>query len=137
MTRHQARTLLGVGLVCAHILMLGLLLVFYLLSGFTFQEMTTTMQLIGPVFVAYVTVVLRWFLASGRRRGSGRKASGTYLFFTLVPPCSFVLFLLVLIWAKAVNWLEDFSVFKALLALGETTFAAYLGVLMESLFNES
>ena len=138
MSLNQIRARIGIFLLVAHATMMALLLFFYFFGGFTFPEFMDSIGLIGPIFAAFTTIIVRWYLKNSHTIDNSEAVSRPYIFITIGLPSFFVSFIILLIWAKAYNFgIESFANFKTILALGETGFAVSLGFLVESLFTEN
>ena len=135
--KDQVRTGVAALLVAGHLLVFALVIVFYYRDGITFDQAKTTIGLIGPLFLAYTVVALRWLLPRRRRSAKPVTVDLVYLLFAAALPIGFLVYIVTLIIALAYpGGIDDFQVFTDLLALGEGVFAVYLGILVESLFGK-
>jgi hypothetical protein len=139
MTEAALRTWIGLFLVLSHFGIIMLVIGFYFRKGFLFDEMTTSVALILPMFVSYTTVIINYVI--NQRLASQTTLtllSGSYVFLSWFFPVLFVSYLVVIIFMKAFNkGIANFEQFKVLLGLGETLFALYIAKFIASLYGQS
>lgn len=114
-----------------------LVVVLFLFSGFNFEEMTTTIALIVPMFSIYTTAIIKHITTNSKRKKDFSEIiTGEFVFITFFIPSLFVFFLILMIILKTFNvGFSDFEQFKIMLAISETIFGAYVGLVMSSLFE--
>ncbi|SRR6266404_2893941 len=138
MTESKTRTALGLFLVVSHFAVLLLTITLHFYGGFTFDEMTTAVAIITPMFASFTTVVVSHVIAERSEVRASGKVSGAFAFLSFFFPVLFVGFLVAVILLRAFNLaIENFEHFKVLLALGETAFAVYIGQFIRSLFKQA
>lgn len=138
MNERGLRELIGVGFVVAHLVEILLLLGFYILGGLAFDEMTTAMGLIMPMFLAYTAAIVRYFRRFRGGIPAGLNLEPAYVFVTLAPAVLFALLVPVATMLKAFNLgFGSFEEYKGVLLLLEGVFGAYLGFTMPALFGST
>jgi len=117
---------------------LVLIVTFYFIGGFQFEEMTTAVALITPMFASFTTVIVKQVIAERSKRVVASPAvNGAFVFLSFFFPALFVAYLGVITFLKAFNVkIENVEQFKGLLAVGETGFAVYIGMFIGSLFQQ-
>ncbi len=131
MTERQLRRRIGIALVISHFSLIILVLFLYFLDGFLFEEMTTTIALIIPMFGVYTSAVTKTFLANKTKKRiiiAEEPITIEYTFINIFPPALFILALTAIIILKVFNvGLNSFEEFKITLAVIEGAFGAYSG----------
>lgn len=129
---------LGAFVIFANFFTLFLVIVFYLLGGFTFDEMTTSVALIVPMFSVYTSAIVKFIYDSRYARTSrGKKLGKPFVVFGFSIVALFATYLSAIIFAKAYNYgFGSFENFKIMLAMSEAIFGIYLGVLLTSTFPQ-
>jgi hypothetical protein len=139
MTERQVQTTVGVLFIISHFAILVLVAAFYIARGFTFEEMTTTISIVAPVFAGYTLIIVRAIIADRNNTSSGahdKPSAGLFVFLSLFVPIVFVTLLAAIIVLRAYNLgITSFEQFKTMLALIEGTFAVYLGPIVQALFS--
>jgi small-conductance mechanosensitive channel len=141
-TEDKLKSTLGILLVIAHFLVILLVVVFYFLEAFLFEEMTTTLALIIPMFAVYTTAIVKSIIENRNIEHNPtvpvRNVTNSFVFISLVIPVLFTLFVLALVVLKAFNvGFDKFEQFKILIGLTETIFGIYVGQIIGSLFDKS
>jgi hypothetical protein len=136
MTSPTLRAIVSSILVIGHFLILATVFIMYTLSGFTFTELTTTVSILLPITSVYTSTVIKEII----RDREGGKAHSTYSIsyslISLLIPLGFILYLVAIVVLKSFNrGIENFDQFKTLLVTGETIFAAYVGLIVHSMFD--
>jgi hypothetical protein len=138
MTARTIQAIVGVIFIVSHIGVLILVAAFYIARGFTFEEMTTTIAIIAPVFAGYTLIIVRAIMAERTQSDTVPKVKERFLFtfLSLFVPVVFVVVLVAIICLRAYNvGISSFEQFKTMLALVEGVFAVYLGPIIQSLFS--
>ncbi len=137
MTRSQLKSRIGLFLIISHFAIILLVVILFLMEGFKFEEMTTTIALIVPMFSIYTTAIIKHIIANSRQRqGYSEAVTKEFVFITFFVPSLFVFFLTAIIVLKTLNiGFDKFEQFKIMLAVSETVFGAYVGLVMSSLFE--
>ena len=137
MTEQKLRDQVGIFLILSNLVVVITALVFYFLGGFLFEEITTTVALIVPMFSVYTTAIVKSFIEHRRNiSDKSHVVSGTYVFVVWLFPTSFTIYLVSLVVLKAFNiGFSSFEQFKAFLIASETIFGAYVGLVLGSMFR--
>lgn len=137
MTETQLKTKVGLFLIISHIAIIMLVIILYLAGGFLFDEMTTTIALIVPMFSIYTTAIIKYIILNKTKTEvEAKQKSKEYTFISLFFPLLFVFFLIAIIVLKASNiGFSTFEQFKAMLAISETAFGSYIGLILYSFFE--
>jgi len=126
-------------ILVGHFAILILILIMYLRSGFTFSEATTTISIFLPITSVYTSAIVKDVIANKEiRKRSQKKYSIGFVLLSVMITLLFMIYILAIITIKAYNLgIADFGQFKALLLLGETIFAAYIGQIVHAMFAAS
>lgn len=137
MTENNLKSVIGAAIILANILIILAIFILYILGGFLFDEMTTSIALIAPMLSIYTTAIIRDIVKNKNRvKSKGKTVTGDYIFISFLFPLVFVLFLLSIVFAKGFNiGFSSFEQFKTMLAVSETAFGAYAGVVLSSFFK--
>lgn len=136
MTTRSIQAIVGVIFIVSHFAVLILVAGFYIARGFTFEEMTTTISIIAPVFAGYTMIIVRAIMAERKSEPSQSREGFLFAFLSLFVPIVFVVVLVSIICLRAYNvGISSFEQFKTMLALIEGIFAVYLGPVVQSLFS--
>jgi hypothetical protein len=136
MRESRIKTMVGLFLVISHFIVILLVIFFYFRHGFLFDEMTTTEALIVPMFAGNTTLTVSWIIATRKEQPVEDKVlSGAFTFLSFFFPVVFTVYVALVVCLKAFNVIEDLEKFKAMLGLGETFFAVYVGMFAKSLFD--
>ena len=138
MTRAQFRVRTGVTLVLAHFGVLAATILCYFRRGFLFDEFTTTVAIMVPLFATYTTLVIKDFARdlAGVRRERKLEVPVSLVFITFLLIGLLTTYLLAIVLLKAANLaFEDFEQFKGALALGEIMFGVYIGYIVHALYG--
>ncbi len=135
MTESQLKSRIGIFLIISHFSIIILVIILYLLGGFLFDEMTTTVALIIPMFSVYTTAIVKHIIANKNQgRSWSKSTTSEYTFIVFLIPSLFISFLVAINFIKVFN-LVTFEQFKIMLAIGETVFGAYVGLVLSSMFE--
>lgn len=136
MTETKIKSIVGILIVCAQFIVLGLILILYFMGGFLFDEMTTSIALILPMFSLYTTSIIKHFYDNRFNKEEGENLNSTYIFMTLFIPSVFIVALVATIMLKAFNMgFSSFEQFKTTLTIIQAGFGAYFGLVLTSLFD--
>jgi len=129
----------AVAFVTSNFLVIFLVIILYFLKGFTFEETTTTVAILGPVFAAYTAGIIRFaILHRDATKPSHRDTPQTFLFtfISLFVPSMFIIAIFGVVILRAANLgVTTFEQFKILLGVTESLFAGYAGLLVNALFG--
>src|SRR5579862_6357995 len=103
-TESKLRTRLGLFLVAGHMGLIVLLIVLYFLGGFRFEEMTTAVALIFPMFTAFTTVIVNQVIDERSKPTVGSPdVSGAFAFLSFFFPILFLAYLFTITVLRAFN----------------------------------
>jgi hypothetical protein len=141
MTENKLKSTLGIFLIIAHFVVILMVVVFYFLDAFLFEEMTTTLALIIPMFAVYTTAIIKSIIDNRNIEHNPTipvpHVTNSFVFVSLVLPALFALFVLGLVTLKAFSvGFDSFEQFKILIGLAETIFGIYVGQIIGSLFDK-
>jgi len=137
MTESALKNKIGFLLIIANFAVIILTFVFYLIGGFLFDEMTTVVALIVPMFSVYTTAIIKNFIDNKNvTRDSSKSVNKQYIFISWLFPSAFSIYLISVIVLKAYNvGFSSFEQFKTMLVASETIFGAYAGLVLASMFE--
>jgi hypothetical protein len=137
MTEKALRNQIGIALVIANLIVVLSTIVLYLFGGFLYDEMTTTVALIVPMFSVYTTAVIKAIVGSRTSlMDESPVVSPQYVFISWLFPAAFSGYLIALVLLKAFNiGFSNFEEFKGLLVASEVIFGAYVGLILASMFD--
>lgn len=137
MNEKQVKNRVGIFIVCSHFFVIVLTFMFFFASGFDFDEMTTIIGLVSPLFAGYTTVIISYIIKNRRDvRLHSSTVNTPYIFLSFLTPSIFVLLVLLLVVLQA--WdigFNNFNQFKAALTLIEGAFSVYVGQFIYSMFK--
>lgn len=137
MTDIRLKNQIGILVILANLIVIALTLALYLAGGFLFEEMTTIIALIVPMFSVYTTAILKNIVATRTDVHTvGSPVTKQYVFVSWLIPLVFCIYLVTLISLKSLNiGFNSFDQFKTMLVGSETIFGAYVGVILSSMFD--
>lgn len=140
MIKHQLRDRIAIGLILSHVFTIAFLLfVKFVIKGISYQDFTTAASIIVPVFAAFTTLIIRFFIKNPEKKISSTndsQLSNAYLTISLLFPCSLVIYLNVIIFVYAYGiGINDIEQFKGMLVLGESAFGVYAAQIVSELFE--
>src|SRR5262249_46977455 len=123
----------------SHLLTFFWLLILYFLGGFAFDELTTAIALLTPLFAGFSTMIVKDAIAEaapGAPVAERRELPWSFCFLRFAFCGSFAIYLLLIVTLKGFNiGFSTFDQFKILLGLSETAFGIYVGYLLPTLFS--
>jgi len=138
MIESRLRNIISIFLIVSHAVIFLLLILMFMLGGLTQNEFTTSLSVVVPMLAA-LTGLAVGYVTSVKKRAQmaafSEELSSVYVFTTFLLPVVFVLAIAGLVIAKVTN-LVSFEQFKIALAAVETTFGAYTGKVLASLFDK-
>jgi len=136
-TEIQLKNRIGFFIIISHFTTISLVVILYFFGGFLFEEMTTAIALIIPMFSIYTSAIIKKVILNRNcKKDSSRPVNKEYVFIVYFIPFVFVLFIVSLILLKAFNLsFVNFEQFKIMLAVSETAFGTYVGLVLSSLFE--
>lgn len=111
----------------------------YFLGNIRFEDFTTTLLLMAPLFTGVTTMIvkdLRASAAAGAAAQQTRQVPWAFAFVTLAFICAFWIYLFAIITLFGFNiGFTSFEQFKHMLGVSEVAFGIYIGNLMPTLFT--
>jgi hypothetical protein len=137
MTEMHLRNQIGVLLIASNMLVVASTIVLFFLNGFLYNEMTTTIALVVPMFSVYTTAIIKSIIANRTNtKDETSIVSPQYVLISWVLPSIFTIYLVVIVFLKAFNvGFASFEQFKGLLVASETIFGTYVGLIVGSMFE--
>jgi len=137
MKQYVLKSIVSSMIIVGHFSIIILILVMYFRSGFTFSEATTTISIFLPITSVYTSAIIKDIIANKEiDQRTQKKYSLGFALISCIITLMFIIYLLTIIVVKAYNLgIADFDQFKALLVLGETIFAAYVGQIVHAMFS--
>jgi hypothetical protein len=138
MIESRLRNTISVFLIVSHAVIFVLLIVTFMLGGLTQSEFTTSLSVVVPMLAALTGLAVGYVTSVKKKvqmAALSEELSGVYVFTAFLLPILFVMGIAALIVAKVMNY-TSFEQFKIALAAVETTFGAYTGKVLASLFDK-
>lgn len=138
MIESRLRNTISIFLIVSHVVIFLLLIVMFMIGGLTQPEFTTSLSVVVPMLAALTGLAVGYVTTVKKRAqmaAFSEELSGVYVFTTFLLPIVFVVAIAGLIIAKVTNY-ASFEQFKLALAAVETTFGAYTGKVLASLFDK-
>ena len=127
-------------MIVSHLLTFFWLLFLYFLGGFAFDDLTTSIALLTPLFAGFTTIIVKDAIAEAAPDAAAtesRQLPWNFGFLVLAFCGSFAAYLLLIVTLKGFNvGFSTFDQFKLFLGVGETVFGVYVGYLMPTLFTQ-
>jgi hypothetical protein len=137
MKQYVLKSVVSSIILIGHFSIIMLILEMYFRGGFTFSEATTAISVFLPITSVYTSTIIKYIIANREidQRTQKRYSLGFALISCIIT-LMFIIYLVTIIIVKAYNLgIADFEQFKALLILGETIFAAYIGQIVHAMFS--
>jgi hypothetical protein len=138
MIESDLRNRISIFLIVSHLLIFLLLIATFVVGGLTQSEFTTSLSVVVPMLAALTGLAIG-YVTSVKKKSQlsafSEELAGVYVFTSFLLPIVFVLAVAAVIVVKVVNYVS-FEQFKIILAAVETTFGAYTGKVMASLFDK-
>ncbi len=138
MSENSLRSLIGLLLIFLHFIIMALVFVIFLNGGFRYDEFTTSMAIIAPMFAGYTTAIVIHF-SRNRFNTVDDSREITMIFAmlsSLFPMAFFVGLCSCIIMFASGHVFDDFEQFKGTLTLLEGLFAAYVANFVYTLFEK-
>lgn len=137
MTEGTIKSLVGVGVVLGYLGIVVLTIILYFFGGFLFDELTTIIALIVPMFGIYCSAIIKYITTNrGAKRKKTIEITRVYALISVIFPSVFIFSLGVIIVLKACNLaFSNFDQFKMTLGLLQTAFGVYMGLILAEMFE--
>src|SRR4030042_2502185 len=104
MTELRLKNQIGILLISANFLVIILTIILYLIGGFLFDEMTTIIAIIVPMFSVYTTAIIRNIIKTKNiSKDTSQSVNKQYIFISWLFPSAFSIYLISMILLKAFN----------------------------------
>ena len=136
MNEFNLRNKIGIFLIISQFTLVIIVFLFYLIGGYTFDEMTTTIALMFPMLSVYTTGIVKFFIHY-RNKTSIEQSQITrqFTFIAWFFPILFVLALGFIIIIKPFQGFRNFGEFKTFLSIIESLFGGFTGYVMSALLE--
>ncbi|HEX8152909.1 MAG TPA: hypothetical protein VF698_07285 [Thermoanaerobaculia bacterium] len=135
-TDAQLRSHIGLFWVGAQLAVLGTIFVCYQLGGFEFDELTTLLAVVLPLFAGVSIVVVRFFAQNRHSIARGQPVTGTYVALVWLFAVALAVTVVWVIVGRATNRVFDtFDQAKLFLAGLEVVYVVYIAQLLAPLFG--
>lgn len=137
MTETHLQNKVGIFLIISHFVLIIESILLYLAGGFLFEEMTTIIALIIPMFSVYTTAIIKYITSNRiQKKTDKKKVTNEYVFIVFFIPSLFILLLVSILLLKALNiGFSSFENFKIMLVTSETIFGTYVGLVLSSMYK--
>jgi hypothetical protein len=137
MTESRLQAVLGVLLIISQFGVILATMYIYVRGGLRFDEMSTAIALLVPMFAVHTTTVVKFFVANKHATNPREvPVTSTFVFLSIFFPVVFVLALLCVIGLKSYGIaFASFNEFRVALGLVQTCFAVYIGLFISSLYE--
>jgi hypothetical protein len=131
------RTKIGLAFIISHFTIIVYAFICKFLGGYTFEELTTLIGLLVPLFASYTTAVIKDIIKHNQELTEAEiRYSKPFRFITIFICTLFILFLFSIITIKAFNYgFEDFEQLKLTVGLTEAIFGGYVAQLIFSIYT--
>jgi hypothetical protein len=135
MTKQSTQEAVGVFIIVSHFALVALVLIAFFAGGMIFEQFTTTIALVVPLFATSTATII---MAFRRRpaRSAAHQERPVFVFVAFLVPAALTLYLAAAIVAFVTNHLGDFEQLKGLIAIGETAYGTYLASVVDHLFGK-
>jgi Na+/H+-translocating membrane pyrophosphatase len=132
----ELRTFVGIFWVATQFLTLIVIVTCFFLHGFEFDEFTTLLSIVIPMFAGVTTMIVKYFAKHRHSVARGRSLSSGYVILTWLLPSVFSILVIVTIIARATNRaFDNFEQAKLFLTTLESVYVGYIGYLFAPLFE--
>lgn len=137
MTEGRLRNGLALFVLSTHCLIPLVAFGLFLVDGFLYEELTTTLGLVVPLFAASVTAITRFIIRNRSSADSLVRVNGAFVVLSYGLASFLVLAVVGLMVLKAFNYgLSSFEQFKVLLGISQGVYGVYLGRVITALYGQ-
>lgn len=136
MTERKLKFAIGIALIGMHVGVMLLVIAFYVHGGFSFDQLTTVLAVIAPMFAGYTTAITV-FIVNNRyqTRDVSKSVTATFALMSLMFPVLFTVLIVGAISLQAFTLIfANFEEFKQALVVIEAVFAGYVGRFVYAMF---
>lgn len=135
-TEAEFKSKLGREIIISHFCIILLVIVLYFLGGFLFEQMTTTVALLIPIFSVYTTAIYKSIVAGRTEHYTySKEVTKDFVFAAFWATRLLTIFMTAIIILMALNIRMTFEQFKIMIGLGQTMFGVYFGLVLSPLFG--
>ena len=137
MTESKLKNQIGFLLIIINVLLIILTIVLYLFGGFMFDELTTILAIIVPMFSVYTTAIIKYIVDNKHfYTHADEQVSKQYVIISWFFPIIFGLFMATALILKSFNFgISSFEQLKYMLVASETFFGGHAGLILSSMFE--
>ena len=140
MNKAKLKNIVSYILIPSHLIVLGIAFVLYIKGGYSFEEFTTLLLIIVPLYATYTTLIIRYLtkdVPPPTTTTTTTTLNPARTFFTIALPILLTIYFCTIIYLKAYNiGFDSFENFKGLLGVSEVIFGIYVGQFIQSLYDD-
>lgn len=125
---------IGILLIIAQVFIIFMLIIFFILDWFTFDEILLSISIIFPAFSIHTTVIIRYSIKNKSSEIIGEIKNSIYILSSYIFPISLIILFIFIILLKVLGRIS-FIQYTTFLAIGESIFGIYIGNIIYSLFG--
>jgi hypothetical protein len=139
MTKTQVENRVGVLMVLANVVVLLLAVLLYGIGGLLFDEFTTIVAIVSPMFSVYTTAIIKHFMTnSAHKADRSPRVTAQCALLCLLMPIAFTVLIVGAMVFKASNLVfATFEDFKNMVIAAETLFGTYVGSVLAGIFERA
>ena len=134
----KLQNIIGIFIILSHLVIIGLILWFFI-SLKEFEDLTTTLGIIVPMFSVYTTTIVLFITRQKYvvkpEDKKDKYVTKIYAFISFLYPAMLVLFVVIMLILRYKMILSPFETFKKLIGLAEILFGVYIGYIINSLYE--
>jgi len=135
MSRSALQSIVGLYLIFAHVTVI--IAIFWLSrSHLSFDDALDVVFIVGPVFAAHTTVVVREFVRTASVRQRRQRTTATFAVISFLFPIAFSVGAAFLLFGYADGTVDTPKSLKRGFGALEVAFGTYLGIIVDHLFRE-
>jgi Na+/H+ antiporter NhaD/arsenite permease-like protein len=137
MSERRLKNAIGMALIAGHFGIIVVVVVLWTRGGYSFEEFTTCLALISPMFLAYTTAAIRYFIKNKDATSVREpRINASFAIVSILVPSAFVSAILAAVVLKAFNvGFDSFEQFKIGLAALQAAFGVYATQVLSSLYD--
>ena len=136
MNESSLRNKIGIFLIVSQFSLVIIVFLLYLVGGYNFDEMTTTIALMFPMLSVYTTGIIKLFVHNKNRTvGRNRNITKEFAFIAWFFPMLFVISIGFIITIKPLQGFRNFEDFKTFLSIIESLFGGFTGYVISTLLE--
>lgn len=139
MREFELRNKISIFLIVSQFILVITVFLLYLIGGYSFDEMTTTIALIFPILSVYTSGMIEYITSSRKSNQTSlkrQKISSEFFFITWFFCIMFILSLGLAIILKPFQLFNNFQNFKTIIAIIESLFGGFTGYILSFLVKD-